>query len=103
LVTFIYLDESKQNKGFDISKHFRNIFMKNYSFETIQSKLDELGISKAELGRMLGGIDGQRIGQYLANTRKPKADFWEKWDKTFNETNVSRETNDVPFYDAVGS
>jgi SOS-response transcriptional repressor LexA len=75
--------------------------MKNYSVETIKSKLDELGISMAELGRMLGDVSGQRIGQYLANTRTPKADFWERWDKVFNETNVLNEPESVPFYDVV--
>lgn len=70
--------------------------MKNYSIETIKSKLAELKISKAKLAQMLGdNISGQRIGQYIAGKKNPKNDFWEIWDKTFNETNVSHETKSM--------
>lgn len=84
----------------------QTISKQNLSFimltaEIISAKLKELGISQAELGKKLGGISGQRIGLYLTGKRKPKQDFIDLWKETFSETKVSRETNTIPFYDAV--
>ncbi len=53
--------------------------------------------SKARLGRELGGISGQSIGQYEAGAKTPGGEFFMKWQKLFgfslSETNVSRETD----------
>lgn len=68
----------------------------------IGSKIEKFmlakGLSKAALGRDLGGYSGQLIGQYIAGRQRPKVDFYEKWREVFgfdlrgNDTNVSHGT-----------
>jgi len=70
--------------------------MKNEVAKMISLALVEKGLSKAELGRLLG-TSGQRIGQYVSGRMMPKVDFLQKWKEVFGEdllieTNVSRET-----------
>jgi hypothetical protein len=63
-----------------------------------KAKVKEKGGNKSEIGRKLGGVSGQLIGQYIAGRQKPKEDFFIKWEKYYHEnirnmfeTNVSRE------------
>lgn len=67
--------------------------------EALSDLIKKKGKSNAEIGRLLGGISGQRIGQYLAGGRNPKPDFFKKWKKAFNEDlqemiKADDETND---------
>ncbi len=53
--------------------------------EALSDLIAKKGKSNAEIGRLLGGISGQRIGQYLLGGRNPKPDFFKKWKKAFGE------------------
>jgi len=74
-------------------------------FKSVQEALADLvpkrGSSNADVGRQLGKVSGQLIGQYIAGRQKPKADFFKKWKTAFNEdleamieTNVSQKDED---------
>lgn len=66
---------------------------KNLAFEQI---LESKGGNKAAIGRKLGNVSGQLLGQYVSGRQKPKEDFFKKWDDAYKEdirwafeTNVS--------------
>lgn len=78
---------------------------KNTAFEKI---VNEKGGNKAAIGKRLGKVSGQLIGQYIAGRQKPKEDFFKKWKETFKEdirwafgTNVSHETLPIPERDFI--
>lgn len=77
------------------SNQENEVFTKNDAFE---KKVLERGGNKAAIGRNLGNVSGQLIGQYIQGRQKPKEDFFKKWEAVYKEnirplfeTNVSHE------------
>lgn len=71
---------------------------------TINKEFTEIiktkGGNKSAIGKMLGDVSGQLLGQYAKGKMKPKEQFFQKWEKAFNEdirwafeTNVSKNAN----------
>ena len=82
----------KQNNNLCLT--FQNKWLeKSYMDDSIIKKVElvmaERGLNNTSLGRKLG-VSGQRIGLYLAKKRKPKQDFYEKWEEVFGESLIPK-------------
>jgi hypothetical protein len=55
---------------------------KNYAFLKI---INQKGGNRSAIGRLLGDVSGQLIGQYISGRQKPKEDFFKKWKAAYNE------------------
>lgn len=82
-------------------------YIKNDAFEKI---VNGKGGNRAAIGKALGNVSGQLIGQYIAGRQKPKEDFFKKWDAAYKEnirgafeTNVSRGTEYSSLYNITVS
>lgn len=53
--------------------------------DILGEKKARTGHSWAEIGRLLGGLDGQLVGKYANNKSQPSLDFAVKWKQAFNE------------------
>lgn len=87
-----------QNIFETIFSNFKLIDLNQLS-DTIKKFRESKGWSKAELGRRLGGISGQLIGQYERkdDPKTPGGEFFIEWKRAFgfdlmSETIVSHET-----------
>lgn len=84
-------------KDIDSSQEFT--FKENETFRKI---VEQKGGNKANIGRRLGNVSGQLIGQYIQGRQKPKEDFFKKWEAAYGEnirhafeTNVSYEAEEA--------
>jgi len=64
--------------------------------DILREKKDATKQSYAEIGRVLGGLNGQLIGKYANGKSMPSLDFAVKWKQAFDENLIDLMLEPVP-------